>query len=117
LVHKVVRKMVVRGDHIEPADNGPPWTILWETKVPPNGQWSTARAGSRAAALDQAIHFMRLGFVVAAVKDPSGIVALNADAVARLVPNNTASPIHIPESTASERIYPRDHPLGLRGRP
>ena len=98
-MHKVIRKIVVRGDHIEPTDNGPPWTILWETKVRSNGQWSTARAGSRAAALDQAVHFVKLGFVVNGVKDPSGIVVLNAAAIARLVATGTASPIHIPEPT------------------
>jgi hypothetical protein len=100
-VHKVIRKIVVRGDHIEPTDNGPPWTVLWETRVRSNGQWSTARAGNRAAAFEQAVHFVKLGFVVDAVKDPSGIVVLNADAIARLVATNTASPIHIPEPTAS----------------
>jgi len=100
-VHKVIRKIVVRGDHIEPTDNGPPWTVLWETSVRPNGQWSTARAGNRAAALDQAIHFVKLGFVVHAIKDPSGIVALNADAIARLVLTKTTSPIHVPEPAAS----------------
>ncbi|HXQ50102.1 MAG TPA: hypothetical protein VN802_03320 [Stellaceae bacterium] len=74
---KHYRKMIVRGDHLEAPDAGPPWTVLWETKAPAEGLWSVARAENEQAALDRAAHFVRLGFCVHAIKDPTGAVFLD----------------------------------------
>ena len=79
---KHYRKMIVHGDHLESVDSGPPWTILWDTKPPANGIWSAARAGSEGDALERAAHFVRLGFVVHAIKDPTGAVFLDQGAIA-----------------------------------
>jgi hypothetical protein len=74
---KHYRKMIVRGDHLEAPDAGPPWTILWETKPPPGGNWSVARAENEQAAVERATHFLKLGFCVHAVKDPTGAVFMD----------------------------------------
>jgi len=85
------RKMIVHGDHLESGDGGPLWTVLWDTSARPDGQWSTVRAPGEAAALERAAHFVRLGFVVHAIKDPSGNVVMNEAAVAqRIAPKETA---------------------------
>ncbi len=76
------RKMIVHGDHLEPPDAGPPWTVLWETKTPPDGRWSAARAATEQAALERAAHFVKLGFVVHAIMDPVGAVALDGQQIA-----------------------------------
>jgi len=78
-----LRKMVVSGDHLVAPDNGPPWTVLWDTAARGDGNWSTVRTPNEASALERAAHFMKLGFVVHAIKDPSGTVVLNAGELAR----------------------------------
>jgi len=85
------RKMVVHSDHLEAADTGPPWIVLWDTVARPDGHWSTVRASSEATALERAARFVKLGFVVHAIKDPSGAVFLDAQAVAqRFAPKEPA---------------------------
>jgi hypothetical protein len=74
---KHYRKMIVRGDHLEAADIGPPWTVLWETKAPPDDRWSAARADTEQAALERAAHFVKLGFIVFAIKDPTGAIFMD----------------------------------------
>ncbi len=76
------RKMVVHGDHLEAADSGPPWLVLWDTTPRRDGDWSTVRAHTEAAAFERAAHFVKLGFVVHAIKDPSGAVVMNASEIA-----------------------------------
>jgi len=76
------RKMVVHSDHLEAADTGPPWIVLWDTVARADGQWSTVRARTEAGALERAAHFVKLGFVVHEIKDPSGAVVMNAGAIA-----------------------------------
>jgi len=74
---KHYRKMIVHGDHLETPDGGPPWTVLWETKTPPDDRWSMARADTEHAAVERAAHFLKLGFVVHAIKDPTGTVFMD----------------------------------------
>jgi hypothetical protein len=81
LVTKQLKKMVVRGDHIV-TDTGPPWSVLWDTTSRPEGQWSTAEAKNEAAALERAAHFRKLGFAVHAINDPSGVMVMDAAAIA-----------------------------------
>jgi hypothetical protein len=79
---KHYRKMLVHGDHLEAPESGPPWTVLWDTAPRQNGEWSTVRAHTEASALERAAHFVKLGFVVHAIKDPSGAVVMNAGEIA-----------------------------------
>ncbi len=74
---KRYRKMIAHGDHLEAPDTGPPWTVLWHTKPPSDGRWSAATATSEQAAIERAAHFMKLGFVVHAIQDPSGAIAMD----------------------------------------
>lgn len=86
------RKMIVHGDHLEAADSGSPWTVLWDTVVRADGRWSTVRAQTEAAALERAAHFVKLGFVVHAIKNPSGAVVMDARAIdARFAPQDAPS--------------------------
>jgi hypothetical protein len=79
---KHYRKMVVHGDHLEASKDGPPWTVLWDTVERGDQSWSTVRTQSEASALERAAHFVKLGFVVHAIKDPSGAVIMDAAAIA-----------------------------------
>lgn len=79
---KHYRKMIVHGDHLEAPDGGPPWMVLWETKAPPDDRWSAARADTEQAAVERAAHFLKLGFVVHAIKDPSGAVFMDQGQIA-----------------------------------
>jgi len=76
-----IRKMIVSGDHLN-SNPGPPWTVLWETTVRSDGHWSIARTNSEAAALECATHFLKLGFVVHAIKDPTGSVVMDGQSIA-----------------------------------
>jgi hypothetical protein len=78
-----LRKMVVSGDHIVAPDSGPPWTVLWDTATRADGNWSIVRTPNEATALERAAHFVKLGFVVSAIRDPSGTVVMNAGDIAR----------------------------------
>ena len=74
-------------------EQGPPWTVLWDTTARADGYWSTVHAPSEAAALERAAHFVKLGFVVHAIRNPSGIVVMNADDIAhRFGPTREAPP-------------------------
>lgn len=75
------RKIMVSGDHIGPRDAGPSWSVLWDTTAHTEGEWSTADAQSEATALERAAHFLKLGFAVHAIKDPAGIVIMDASAI------------------------------------
>jgi hypothetical protein len=79
---KHYRKMVVHGDHLETPE-GPPWTVLWETKTPSDDRWSMARAETEHAAVERAAHFLKLGFVVHAIKDPTGEVFMDQGQIAQ----------------------------------
>jgi hypothetical protein len=74
------RKSVVSGDHLESA-NGPPWTVLWETAPRPDDQWSAVRTPTEGGALECAAHFLKLGFVVHAIKDPAGRIVMDAQSI------------------------------------
>jgi hypothetical protein len=75
------RKMVTHADHLE-TPSGPPWVVLWDTAKRPDGNWSTVRTQSEASALERAAHFVKLGFVVHAIKDPTGAVIMDAATIA-----------------------------------
>jgi hypothetical protein len=92
------RQIVVRGDHVGAPETGPPWTVLWDTTRRTDGHWSTAHAKSEAEALERAAHFVRLGFVVHAIKNPSGAVVMNAEDIAgRFGPTRATPPRPAPE--------------------
>jgi hypothetical protein len=78
-----LRKMVVTGDHLVAPDGGPPWTVLWDTAAKADGNWSIVRTPNEATALERAAHFVKLGFVVHVIRDPSGAIVLNAREIAR----------------------------------
>ena len=59
------------------------WIILWETRVRADlGRWSVAIEQSEADALKRAERFLKLGFVVHAIKDPSGSVFMDEQQIA-----------------------------------
>lgn len=98
---KHYRKMVVHGDHLEAPESGPPWIVLWDTTARPEGQWSTVRTQSEAAALERAGHFVKLGFIVHAIKDPSGQVVMDAAAIAgRFAPTPNVAERAVPGAAA-----------------
>jgi hypothetical protein len=73
------RKSFVIGDHLNSA-SGMSWTILWDTTTRSDGEWSAVRVQTEASAFESAAHFLKLGFVVHAIKDPAGKIAMNAEA-------------------------------------
>lgn len=99
-----LRKSVVSGDHLN-AGSGPSWTVLWETTVRPDGHWSAVRTPNEATAGESAAHFLKLGFAVHAIKDPTGAVVMDAQSIAdRFGRNKAAAPAH-PERRRSEPEY------------
>lgn len=97
------RKIVVSGDHIEPLNNGPTWTVLWGTTAHPEDAWNTAGARNEASALERAAHFLKLGFPVHAIRDPSGAVVMDAAAVTdRLLSAAAEPPRPSPEPSSAE---------------
>ena len=99
-----LRKSIVSGDHINPGTPAP-WIVLWDTTERPDGHWSVARTQSQANATECAAHFLKLGFVVHAIKDPSGAVIMDALSIAaRFAPNKVSTPAY-PERRRSEPEY------------
>jgi hypothetical protein len=98
------RKSVVSGDHLN-SSSGPPWIVLWETSARSDDQWSVVRTPTEASALESAAHFLKLGFVVHAIKDPAGKVVMDASSIeARFAQRNAGAPA-IPERRRSEPEY------------
>jgi hypothetical protein len=97
IVVKLLKKMLVSGDHIA-SDTGQRWSVLWDTTLRPEGRWSTAEAKTEAEALERAAHFRKLGFAVHAINDPSGVMVMDAAAVeARLLQVSDEPPRRVPE--------------------
>jgi hypothetical protein len=64
------------------ADNGERWTIVWDTQRRPGGEGrSIAREKLQSGALDRARHILRMGFVVYEIREPSGALFLDGDAL------------------------------------
>jgi len=99
-----LRKSVVSADHLNPGTR-PPWIVLWETTERSDGHWSTVRSPTEANAVECASHFLKLGFVVHAIKDPTGAVVMDAESIAaRFSPNKSSTPAY-PERRRSEPEY------------
>src|SRR6185437_6771283 len=95
------RKMIVRGDHLEAPETGPPWIVLWDTAARADDDWSTVRTQSESSALERAAHFVKLGFIVHAIKDPTGAVVMNAaEIAARFGAVEAPKPRRMPETVA-----------------
>lgn len=92
------RQIVVRGDHVGGPETGAPWIVLWDTTRRADGRWSTAHARSEAEALERAAHFVRLRFAVHAIKNPFGVVVMNAEDVAARFGPTRAPPTPAHES-------------------
>jgi len=96
-VVKQLKKIMVSGDHIA-SDTGQRWSVLWDTILRPEGQWSTAEAKTETEALERAAHFRKLGFAVHAINDPSGVMVMDAAAIeGRLVLATDEPPRRLPE--------------------
>lgn len=64
------------------ADNGERWTIVWDTQPRPGIEGrSIAREKGESGALDRARHMRRMGFVVYEIREPSGALYLDGDAL------------------------------------
>jgi hypothetical protein len=112
---KYYRKMVVHGDHLIATDTGPPWTVLWDTSARSEGEWSTVRTQTEAAALERAAHFVKLGFIVHAIRDPSGSVVMDAASIAgRFGPASEAPPRLPPDARIAPSAEQSAHDI-LRG--
>ena len=99
-----LRKSVVSADHLNPGTR-PPWIVLWETIERSDGHWSVVRNQSEANAIECAEHFLKLGFVVHAIKDPSGAVVMDAQSIAARFAQNKSSTSAYPERRRSEPEY------------
>lgn len=54
------------------------WTIWWDTqRRPGTGRWNTAAAPTEAGAVERALHFLKLGFFVHAIRNPDGSVFMD----------------------------------------
>lgn len=63
-------------------DAGKTWSIVWDTKrTPGKAGRNTAVERSENAALERARHFLRMGFVVYEILQPSGSVLLDEDGI------------------------------------
>jgi hypothetical protein len=59
------------------------WTILWDTERRLGmGRSNTAVAQTEAGALDRAQHFLKLGCVVYAIRNPEGAVYMDEAKIA-----------------------------------
>jgi hypothetical protein len=64
------------------GDNGERWTIVWDTQRRPGVEGrSIAREKLENGAIDRARHMQRMGFVVYEIRQPSGAVYLDEDAL------------------------------------
>lgn len=98
---KHYRKMIVHGDHVNSGDSGPPWTVLWDTTARVDGRWSAVHVPSEAGAFERAAHFVKLGFVVHAIMDPTEAVVVDAEGIiARFAPPREAPPRVNPDRVA-----------------
>jgi hypothetical protein len=99
-----LRKQVVNADHFEAA-SGPPWTVHWETEARGDNHWNTVRTQTEAGALDCAAHFLKLGFVVHAIKDPFGTIVMDASSIKARYAPNTGAARGLPERRRTEPEY------------
>jgi hypothetical protein len=54
------------------------WSIWWDTeRRPGTGRWNVASAQTEAGALDRAQHFVKLGCIVYAIRNPDGAVYMD----------------------------------------
>src|SRR6185437_1127335 len=74
-----------------------------------NGEWSAAKAGSEQAALERAAHFVKLGFVVHAIKDPTGAVFMDQSTIA----GRFAASEERPRRRAASRASAAEAPAGI----
>lgn len=58
------------------------WVIWWDIRKHAGSNWSKATAQTEAGALDRAHHFVRLGFVVYAIRDPAGTLYMDEQKIA-----------------------------------
>jgi hypothetical protein len=59
------------------------WTISWDMhRHPGASRSSTAREQTEAAALERAERFLKLGFVVYDIKNPSGVIVMDEAQIA-----------------------------------
>lgn len=99
-----LRKQIVNASHLD-TPTGPPWIVLWETSARSDDRWNEMRAPTEAGARESVAHFLKLGFVVHAIKDPSGKIAMDAQSIKeRFARNNGASPA-VPERRRTEPEY------------
>lgn len=97
-----LRKQVVNAGHLEAA-SGPPWTVLWETKKRDDDHWNAVRTPSEASALECAAHFLKLGFVVHAIKNPLGNVVMDALSIKLRHASNKGA---VPDASERRRTEP-----------
>ncbi len=82
------------------------WTIWWDIHKSTGG-WSRAIEQTEAGALERAQHFIKLGFFVYAIRDSSGALYMDEEAIAtRFV---TVRPV-----TQKEPLQPSPRPLVQR---
>jgi len=71
---------------IIPARASSNWAIWWDIRRHPGTSgWSTALAPSAAGAMERAQHFLKLGFIVYAIRDPAGALFMDEEQIANSV--------------------------------
>ncbi len=64
-----------------PEKGNEEWIVWWDIRKTTR-DWSRATALTEAGALDRAQHFIKLGFFVYAIRDPSGALYMGEEAIA-----------------------------------
>jgi hypothetical protein len=74
------------------------WTILWDMHRRPGSEgWSRAVESNEGEALQRAERFLKLGFIVYEIRDPTGLVVHDEAAISRRF-----KPTSLPESPSEQ---------------
>jgi hypothetical protein len=95
-----------------PEKTNEEWTIWWDIHRSTGG-WSRAIPQTEAGALDRAQHFIKLGFFVYAIRDPSGAVYMGEEEIATRFAAVRPVTEKEPRQPRPEPRFPKDADGGL----
>ncbi len=88
------------------------WAIWWDIRQKTEG-WSRATAQTEAGALERAQHFIKLGFFVYAIRDPSDALYMGEEDIATRFAAVRPVTQQEPRQRPPEPYVPRDVDDGL----